>query len=169
MPQRPRPRFGAPEVATLPELRIYLGRLAATLWNYGADLPQPTLDPYDDGSYGFAFSATLPGAATPEPPRIKLAETWEPVGHGEYARAEYAYDFLEYPLNRRRAFHRHDEADFLRLFAVVVHEHCEEVLGTPVCRHYMGLPIDGHEAVRRFTILWGQPVPLGCSDLRCIG
>ena len=156
-------------MATLPELRSYLGNLAAILWNYGAEFPQPTLDPYDDGSYGFAFSALLPGDATPKPAMIKLVETWEPSSRGQYAQAEYDYDFIEYPLYRRRAFHRHDEEEFLRLFSVAVHEHCEEVLSKPACEHYMGLPVDGYEAIRRFTILWGQPDPLGCSRLRCIG
>ena len=156
-------------MATLPELRLYLGRLAATLWNYGADFPEPTLNPHDDGSYGIAFSATLPGASTPKPAVIELVEVWDPAGRGEYARTEYDYDFIEYPLNRRRAFHRHDEEDFLRRFGVAVHEHCEEVLGKPACKHYMGLPVDGDEAIRLFTILWGQPGQLGCSQLRCIG
>jgi hypothetical protein len=98
-----------------------------------------------------------------------MTEIWEPASGREYTRAEYAYDFVERPLDRRRAFHRHDEAEFLRRYGVAVHEHCEEVLGAPACRHYMGLPLDGHEAIRRFTILWGQPHPLGCSGLRCLG
>ena len=156
-------------MATLLDLRIHLGRLAVILWNFGADFPQPTLDPYDDGSYGFEFEAALPGTVTPKPTTIKLVETWEPVGRGNYAIAEYDYDLIEYPLNRRRAFHRHDEVDFLRSFGVAVHEHCEEVLKKPVCKHYMGLPIDAYEAVRRFTTLWGQPTGLGCAGLRCMG
>ena len=50
-----------------------------------------------------------------------------------------------------------------------MHEHCEEVPERPACDHCMGLPIDGYEAIRRFTTLWGQSGPLGCSQLRCIG
>jgi hypothetical protein len=156
-------------VATLPELRTYLGRLAVTLWDFGAEFPEPTLDPYDDGSYGFAFAASLPGPDVPRPAIIKLIETWVPTHGGEYRRAEYAYDFIEDPLNRRRAFHRHDEEEFMRDFAVAVDEHCEEVLGRPACRHYLGLPVDGDEAIRRFTVLWGEPGRLDCSRLRCIG
>ncbi len=38
----------------------------------------------------------------------------------------------------------------------------------PTCGHYYGLPIDAAEAIRRFTILWGQTGPLGCERLRCI-
>jgi hypothetical protein len=111
----------------------------------------------------------LPGTATPKPAIIKLVETWEPVGCGHYAIAEYDSDFIEYPLNRRRAFHRHGEEDFLRSFGVAVHEHCEEVLEKPSCKHHMGLPVDAYEAVRRFTACWGQPKPLGCAGLRCMG
>ena len=156
-------------MATIPELQAYLGDLSAILWNFGAEFPCPTLDPYDDGSHGFVISALLPGSATPKPALIKLMETWEPSREGQYALAEYDYDFIEHPLDRRRAYHRHDAEDFLREFGVAVHEHCEEVLGRPARDHYMGLPVDGYEAIRRFTILWGQPGPLGCSTLRCIG
>ena len=35
-------------MATLLQLQSYLGRLATTLWNFGADFPVPTLDSYDD-------------------------------------------------------------------------------------------------------------------------
>lgn len=156
-------------MATIPELQVYLGRLAATLWNYGAELPQPSLDPYPDGSHGFEFTATMPGSDRPRSAMIKLVEIWTPVRRGDFARAEYDYDFIEYPRNRRRAFHRHDEDTFLRNFGVAVHEHCEEILAVPTCDHYMGLPVNGYEAIRRFTLLWGQPGSLGCSQLRCIG
>ena len=50
----------------------------------------------------------------------------------------------------------------------MTHEHCEEALGAPACEHYFGLPVDAYDAVRRFTMLWGQPGPLGCDDLRCM-
>ena len=155
-------------MVTLLELRRYLGDLSVILWNYGAEFPTPTLDPYDDGSYGFEFSALLPSYAASKPAVVKMMETWEPVRGGRYARVEYGYDFVEHPLDRRRAFHRHDEEHFLREFGVAVHEHCEEVLGQPACDHYMGLPVDGYEAIGRFMALWGQPEPLGCSALRCM-
>ena len=111
----------------------------------------------------------MPGADAPRPAIIKMVEVWTPMRRGDHRRVGYAYDFIEYPLNRRRAFHRHDEEAFLRRFGVAVHEHCEEVLDQPTCGHYMGLPVDGYEAIRRFTVLWGQAGALGCSRLRCIG
>lgn len=156
-------------MATTPELQGYLGDLAAILWNFGATFPSPTLDPYEDGSCGFEISAILAGNPTPQPALIKLVEIWVPSRRGQYSLAEYEYDFVEYPLNRRRAYHRHDADDFLREFGVAVHEHCEESLGGPACDHYLGLPIDGYESIRRFTMLWGQPGALGCAALRCIG
>jgi len=155
-------------VATLPQLQSYLGRLAATLWNFGADFPVPTLDSYDAGEVGFSFAAHMPGSDAPKPTIIKIEEIWAPVA-GEFERVEYEYDFVEGPLNRRRAFHRHHVDVFMRMFGVAVHEHCEERLKEPTCDHYYGFPTDAVEAIRHFTVQWGQPGPLGCDRLRCIG
>jgi hypothetical protein len=152
--------------ATLLELRTHLGTLSAILRNYGGTFAVPTLDRYDTGEVGFWFTAELPGSATPKPAAITLAEIWAPGREDEYSRREYAYDFVEYPLNRRRAFHSHDPDHFAREFAVLVHEHCEEHLGSPACAHYYGLPISGFEAIRQFASLWGQPAQLGCARLR---
>lgn len=154
-------------MATPLQLQSYLGRLAATLWNFGAEFPVPTLDSYDSGEMGFSFTARMPGSDAPKAATIKIVEIWAPDA-GEFVRVEYDYDFVEHPLNRRRAFHRHFEDYFLREFGVTVHEHCEEILGMPACEHYFGLPVDADEAIRHFTIRWGQPGPLGCDQLRCI-
>lgn len=157
-------------MTTVPEIRSYLGRLSTTLLNYGATFPVPTLDVYDSGEIGFNFEAILPGSDTPKPAVIRMVEIWEPEpGRVEFRRAEYEYDFVEHPLNRRRAFHRHDEEHFLLEFGVAVHEHCEDRLKKPLCDHYYGLPVGGDEAIRYFTILWGQPGSLGCAELRCMG
>ena len=156
-------------MATVDQLRRYLGTLSAILWNYGATFAVPTLDRYDLGEVGFGFSALLPGSTSPRPAAIALAEIWAPEGPTEFHRREYAYDFVEHPRDRRRSFHGHDPEHFSREFGVLVHEHCEERLGHPACGHYYGLPVDAYEAIRRFASLWGQPEPLGCEDLRCIG
>ena len=155
-------------MATLNEVRGHLGTLAAILWNYGATFAVPTLDRYDSGEVGFSFSADLPGSETPKPAVIKLAEIWAPERPDDFSRREYEYDFIEYPLDRRRAFHGHDPDYFAREFGVLVHEHCEEHLGSPACDHYYGLPISGFEAIRQFASLWGQSTQLGCARLRCI-
>ena len=155
-------------MATLLDLRGHLGTLSAILWNCGASFAVPTLDRYDGGEMGFSFEAHLPGSAL-SPAVIKLAEIWAPQGRlDDFRRREYAYDFIEHPLARRRAFHGHDPDHFAREFAVLVHEHCEERLSAPACDHYYGLPITAHEAIRQFASLWGQPGPLGCAGLRCI-
>jgi hypothetical protein len=155
-------------MATLDEIRRYLGTLSATLWNYGANFPVPTLDRYDSGEVGFSFVAILPGVAVPRPAEIELAEIWSPDGPDDFCRYEYDFDFVEYPLNRRRAFHGHDPEHFRREFGVLVHDHCEERLGEPAFAHCFGLPIDGYEAIRRFASLGGHPGPLGCAELRCM-
>ena len=157
-------------MATLGELQDHLGTLAVILWNYGAEFPVPTLDEYaDTGSFGFSFSADLPGDALPAPAMIKLSEIWVP---GDLARGldrtEYEYDFVEHPRNRRRAFHSTQRDFYARYFGVLVHEHCEEILGAPTCRHYFGLPVTAYEAIATFTAIWGQPAPLDCADLRCM-
>lgn len=154
-------------MATVPQLQSRLGRLAATLWNFGAEFPVPALDSYDSGEVGFSFTAWLPGVDVPKAATIRIVEIWAP-GPREFGIVEYGYDFVDYPLNRRRAFHRHSEGHFLRAFGVTVHEHCEEIVGRPACDHYYGFPVDADEAIRRFTIVWGQPGPLGCNQLRCI-
>ncbi len=156
-------------MATELELRRHLGRLSAILWNYGATFPVPTLDPYDSGAMGFAFSALLPSPDASNPAEIKLVEVWAPAGRDDLRLSEYAYDFIDRSLDRRRAFHRHGEEELIRVFAVAVHEHCEEVLDHPTCGHYYGLPVDAYTAIRRFTVTWGQPDTLGCDQLRCIG
>lgn len=155
-------------MASLHELRGHLGTLSAILWNYGATFPVPTLHRYDSGEVGFSFSADLPGSATPKPAVIKLAEIWAPGRPDDFSRREYEYDFIEYPRDRRRAFHGHDPDYFAREFGVLVHEHCEEHLGSPACDHYYGLPISGFEAIRQFASLWGRSTQPGCARLRCI-
>jgi hypothetical protein len=155
-------------MATVPEVREYLGTLSTTLWDYGATFPVPSLYEYGAIEMGFALVAKLPGETSPKPAEIKLAEIWASLASGGLRRIEYEYDFIEYPLARRRAFHRHHPDWFAREFGVLVHEHCEEELGAPACAHYFGFPMDGFEAIRQFTALWGQDSPLGCAGLRCM-
>ena len=155
-------------MATRTDLSRRLDALAATLWNLGADFPVPVLQQTTSGVVGFELSALLPGPPPPLAPEIAITERWSPDGRDRFRLREYAYEFIERPLDRRRAFHRHDDAWFLEHHAVTVHEHCEEVIGAPACSHYFGLPIDPFEAIQRFLVQWGQAEPLGCADLRCM-
>ncbi len=156
-------------MATSGDLRRHLGTLSSILWNYGATFAVPTLDRYSDGEVGFTFASELPGASQPRPAVIELTEIWTAERRGQYRLVEYAYEFIEFPLDRRRAFHRHDPERFAHEFGVVVHEHCEEILGAPTCDHYYGLPVDAYEAIDRFLSSWGQPAPFGCAELPCMG
>jgi hypothetical protein len=151
-------------------LQDHLGTLAVILWNFGASFPVPTLDQYaDTGNLGFSLSAQLPGPNLPASATIKLSEIWEPSeSPGEFERTAYEYDFIEHPRNRRRAFHSTQREFYARHFGVLVHEHCEEILGAPVCGHYYGFPVTAYEAIAMFTSIWGQPGLLGCAELRCM-
>ncbi len=72
-------------------------------------------------------------------------------------------------VTRRRAYHRHHVAYFRAVAEVDVHEHCEERLGAPTCRHYLGLPVrDGYEAISLLFVAWTEPGPLGCERLDCM-
>ena len=157
-------------MATVEDVEDHLGTLAVILWNYGAEFPVPTLDEYaNTGNLGFLFSADLPGDGLPEPATIKLSEIWVPGDRArDFDRTEYEYDFVERARNRRRAFHSTHRDFYARHFGVLVHEHCEETIGTPACGHYYGLPVTAYEAIARFTAIWGQPGPLGCAELRCM-
>jgi hypothetical protein len=154
--------------STLAQLQRYLGGLTVYLRNLGAELPEPILDRYRSGRVGFDLTAVLPGSAVPSPAVILLAERWQPIGDG-FDRANYLYELIDHPFGRRRAFHAHDTEWFAREFGVLVHEHCDEIIGQPMCDHYYGQPVgNGYEALERLLRLWCRPDALGCSDLRCI-
>jgi hypothetical protein len=93
---------------SLAQVASYLGGLAVYLRNLGAEVPEPSLDRYEGGEIGFAITAELPGPGDPKPAVMTVQEIWNPTGAGRYERAEYAYDLIDYPANRRRAFHMHD-------------------------------------------------------------
>ena len=63
-------------MATVLEVREYLGILSTILWNYGATFPVPTLDEYEADELGFAFVAELPGLSSPKAAVVKLSEIW---------------------------------------------------------------------------------------------
>lgn len=153
---------------SLDHLRRYLGGLTVYLRNFGATLSERTLDRYETGEVGFELTAELPGSDRPRSAVIRVGEIWEPSDDG-FDRVEYLYDLIEYPMDRRRAFHSHDTAVFARRFGVLVHQHCEEVLGRPECPHYHGIPItNGYDALERLLGTWGPTGPMGYADLRCI-
>jgi hypothetical protein len=142
--------------------------LAVYLRNLGAEVTEPVLDRYGGGEMGFAITAQLPGSNDSRPALITAQEIWQPTGPGRFERAEYGYDLIDYPANRRRAFHMHDIPEYLARLGVTAHEHCEEVLGKPTCDHYLGLPVfTGYDGLNALLACWSDPGPLGCSGLRC--
>lgn len=154
--------------STTAELERHARTLAAILWNHGADVEGPFLDHHDGGAVVLRLAAHLPGRAAPRPAEIVVNEIWESTPGHRFLRTGYAYDLIDHPASRRRAFHAHDQDRLLHEFDVVAHEHCEETLGAPISGHYFGFPVDAYEAIRGLAIAWSQPGPLGCDDLRCM-
>jgi hypothetical protein len=153
---------------SLQQVASYVGGLAVYLRNLGAEVPEPFLERYGTGEIGFAITGELPGSDDPKPAVITAQEIWNPVAAGRYEPAEYAYDLIDYPANRRRAFHMHDVPAYLARLGVTTHEHCEEVLGKPTCDHYLGLPVySGYEGLNALLAAWSDPGLLGCARLRC--
>jgi len=150
-------------------LRSYVSGLATYVVRLGADLTAtPGLHEDEAGHVSFEIVADLPGSGQPTPARIVLRELWV-LSSQRWEAAEYEYELLDHQRDRRRAFHRHHEAFFLRRAGVTVHEHCEETLGAPRCNHYFGLPLrDGYEGVEQLVIAWTENGPLGCAGLRCM-
>ena len=153
---------------SLAQVASYVGALAVYLRNLGAEVPEPVLDRYDSGEIGFELTAELPGSFDPKPAVVTAQEIWRSAGDGRYERAEYAYDLIDYPANRRRAFHMHDVPEYLGRLGVTAPEHGEEVLGKPTCDHYLGLPVyTGYDGLNALLACWSDPGPFGCAGLRC--
>lgn len=154
--------------ATRAQLRRYVADVATELWSLGADLAgEPETLEDATGSLRITVQARLPDAGIPQGALIRIDETWRRRG-SEWERDEYAYELVDHPRQRRRAFHLHDAAHFAAIHHVLVHEHCEETLGSSTCHHYAGEPVsDAYAGVDRLLLAWTDD-PLGCDDLRCL-
>lgn len=98
---------------------------------------------------------------------LSVEEVWSQIGGG-WERIECAYELVDRPRNRRRAYHLHSAEYFRAAYDVVVHEHCEEILGDPDCSHFYGEPvIDGFRGIELLMLAWTEE-PLGCGLLRCL-
>jgi hypothetical protein len=161
--------------ATTDELLIYLADLIETVKRFGAVVLPPNegdevileLDAHD---LTFELATRLPADRRSRHIDLVFAERWRPTGRETWERVEYAYELRHHELGYRRAFHRHDEALFVKHFDIATHEHCETTLGHPVCGHYYGEPVAG--AIDAFHDLYGlwlsNQIPQ-CSDLHCLG
>ena len=150
------------------QLTRYVAGLATRLWSMGADLDgEPALVVSGGGAISFSITASLPDSGIPDRARITIGERWAPAGR-EFERTGYAYDLVDYPRDRRRAFHRHDADRFLVAYDVAVHEHCEERLGQPTCDQYFGNPVvDGYRGIDLLMLAWTDD-RLGCERLICL-
>jgi hypothetical protein len=123
----------------------------------------------DDGALVIDLDCRPPLARRSADVRIEVFERWRPTGVDRYERVDYKFEIRHGGLQYRRAFHRHDEDHFLRAFDVVTHEHCEETMGVPTCRHYFGEPVvDALEGFMRLYELWLSDEKPDCSALRCL-
>lgn len=154
--------------ATRSHLVRHAADLATRLWTMGADLDgDPVMTVKDDGTMTFRMDASLPDSGIPDRALLTVREEWRSIGR-EFERVAYAYELIDHPRRRRRAFHRHDTDRFLAVHDVAVHEHCEETLGLPACDHYAGDPVpDGYRGIELLLLAWTDE-PLGCNGLRCL-
>lgn len=154
--------------ATRAQLGGYVSKVATKLWSLGAELATPELATDPHGNLAFLIEARLPDSGTPQQALVRIQELWRPAG-AEWQRQEYTYDLVDHPRARRRAYHLHDADSFRSAYDVVVHEHCEEVLGSADCNHYYGDPIaDAYHGVELLLLAWTEDDVLGCEDLLCL-
>ena len=146
----------------------YLVGLTTYVERWGVEIGHlSSLDRDPDDVIGFVIEGRLPATTGPGA-EIILRERWSPDA-GRWERSEYAYELIDHELASRRAFHQHDSEAFIRRFRVVVHEHCEGVLGSPDCLHYAGLPVlDGYDGARRLLAIWVDPGGISCDGLTCL-
>ncbi len=99
-----------------------------------------------------------------------VAGDWQLTGPDEWVRVEHAYELRHHELVYRRAFHRHDQDHFVRLYGVATHEHCEATLGLEVHGDYVGPPVaDAFDGFRRLYDTWLMDRKPDCRALTCLG
>lgn len=156
------------------DLEDYLSRVAELLERYGVVLDLPTTAPLElmespSGTLSFSLRGFLPDAGSPPLSVLDVRERWVAVGPGVLERGEYEYELLDHERGYRRAFHLHDRSDFVRRFDVVVHEHCEQPIGSSPCPHFAGFPVrDGYRGVELLLEAWIEPDAPDCAALTCL-
>jgi len=163
-------------LASADELLVYLADLVEELERYGVTLLPPddsdeiTLGQEHDGSLIIDLEGRLPMPRRSGDVDLDLFERWQPTGRDQWVCVEYRYELRHHELQYRRAFHRHDEAYFVRLYGVATHEHCEATMGLPSWGHYYGQPAaDALGAFRRLYDLWLTDQKPDCLGLTCLG
>ncbi|MDQ3476194.1 MAG: hypothetical protein M3492_07650, partial [Actinomycetota bacterium] len=120
-------------------------------------------------SLSFELRGFLPDAHQPPRSVLELREVWQPTESGVLERRDYAYELLDQERGYRRAFHLHDRDWFADHFDVVVHEHCEQPIGTAPRDHVAGHPVrDGFRAAELLMAIWVDPVVPDSAALPCL-
>ncbi len=164
------------KVASESELLTYLADLVQELERYAVTLLPPddgdviTLGQAGDGSLVVDLEGRLPASGRSKDVDIGLFERWRLVGADQWACVEYRYELRHHEIGYRRAFHRHDEEYFVRMYGVATHEHCEATIGVEACGHYYGPPVaDAFDGFRRLYGTWLADGKPDCLALDCLG
>ena len=161
-------------IATTDRLLDYLADLVERIERYGAMVLQTNDDELgwgndDRGDLLMDVRARPPLTVRSRSVQLTFQERWEPVGRDTWFRREYSYELRDHVRDYRRAFHRHDEARFVRTFDVVTHEHCEAPMGRAACAHYYCAPVaSAMDALERLYDVWLTGAIPDCSALRCL-
>jgi hypothetical protein len=163
-------------LASTDGLLAYLADLVEELERYAVTLLPPNdgdeiaLGRAGDGSLVIDLEGLLPGSRRSRDVLVGLFERWRRTGRDEWSCVEYMYELRHREIGYRRAFHRHDEAWFVRVHGVATHEHCEATMGVEVCGHYYGLPVaDAFDGFRRLYDTWLRDQKPDCLALTCLG
>lgn len=155
-------------------LEAYLGRVVLLLERYGVVLDAPpdgdiVLSESPRGALSFELRGFLPDGRQPASSVLEIREVWQPDADDEVERWEYEYELLDHERSVRHGFHLHDRDDFVRRFHVVVHEHCEQPIGTAPCPHLAGSPVrDAFQGAELLMDAWVSPSIPDCADLPCL-
>lgn len=164
------------KVASANELLVYLADLVQELERYAVALLPPddgdeiTLGREEHGGLVLDLEGRLPMSRRAGSVELALFERWRLIGADQWACVEYRYELRHHEIGYRRAFHRHDEEYFVRMYGVATHEHCEATIGVEVCGHYYGPPVaDAFDGFRRLYGTWLADAKPDCLALDCLG
>ena len=155
-------------------LEDYLSGVAELLERYGVVLELErtaplVLEESPSGAMSFALRGFLPDGRIPPLSILEIRERWRRLGPDKVERWEYEFELVDHGRGFRRAFHLHHADAFMRRFHVVVHEHCEQPIGTAPCSHIVGSPVrDGYRGVELLLETWIGPHMPDCSAMTCL-
>ena len=163
-------------LASRNDLLVYLADLVEELERYAVTLLPPgdrdeiRLGRERDGSLVIDLEGRFPTSRQSRGADLELFERWQLIDRDQWACVEYKYELRNHDIGYRRALHRHDESQFVRMYGVATHEHCEATIGVEACGHYYGQPIaDAFDAFFRLFDTWLTDQKPDCLALNCLG